>query len=468
MIDKRHLVPYIKTKFFGDMKIRKERFSNCICLFIIPVVLLVLLYVVFSPSSALAKVYLDIYSPNIRKIKIAVLPPRWHGNIAPKSITPEIFENRITRDLWITGYFNIISGKEIPDHLKASYLYHDQVNPVRFKRVGAEFILAVSAGISNNNLSIEYHLYDVAMNKEIAAQGLNGSLKTIDRIFHRFENKIIYYITGSDGVFDTKLAFVSTRTGNKEIYTIDFDGRHLRRVTRNGSINLSPKWSPNGQKISFTSFIRRNPDLYVIDFIRGKIRLLSHQTGLNAAPAWSPDGHHIALTMRTRTGSEIFLVNTKGKKIRRLTKSRRDDLSASWSPDGRKIAFVSNRSGRPQIYTMNADGSGVKRLTFRGTYNVSPAWSPRGDRIVYSGIIDGKFQICTVSLDGQAIHVLTSIGNNQSPSWSPDGRYIAYSQATRRGTKIYVMNFDGNFKRQVSRGGGKDSSPSWSPHLEKP
>ena len=47
MIDKRHLVPYIKTKFFGDMKIRKERFSNCICLFIIPVVLLVLLYVVF-------------------------------------------------------------------------------------------------------------------------------------------------------------------------------------------------------------------------------------------------------------------------------------------------------------------------------------------------------------------------------------------------------------------------------------
>ena len=422
----------------------------------------------FPPAKAHAKVYLDIYSPNIRKINIAVLPVRWQGNIIPKSITPEIFEDRITRDLWITGYFNIISGKEIPGYLSAAYTYHNQVNLARFKSVGAEFVLAPSAGVSQGVFSVEYHLYDVALRKEIAGQALKGSARALDRVYHRFENRVICFITGSNGVFDTKLAFVSTRTGNKEIYTIDFDGRNLHRVTRNGSINLSPRWSPNGQKISFTSYIRRNPDLYVIDFIRGKITLLSHQIGLNAAPAWSPDGRHIALTMRTPSGSEIFMVNTKGKKIRQLTKSRRDDLSASWSPDGKRMAFVSNRSGRPQIYIMNADSSGVKRLTFRGTYNVSPVWSPRNDRIAYSGIIDGKFQICTVSLDGQAIHVLTSMGNNQSPSWSPDGRYITYNQTTRRGTKVYVMNFDGNFKRQVSRGEGKDSSPSWSPHLEKP
>ena len=421
----------------------------------------------FAPA-ARAKVYLDIYSPNIRKINLAVLPPRWQGHVIPKKVTPPLFENRITRDLWITGFFNIISGKEIPAPMAAAFKFHNHIDLKKYKALGAEFVLATTAGINQGALTIEYHLYDVALSKEIAGARLKGPSQAIDKVFHAFENKIIYYITGSEGLFDTKIAFISTKTGNKEVYTIDFDGRNLKRITRNGSINLSPRWSPDGTKIAFTSYIRRNPDLYIIDFKLGKIFLFSHRTGLNTAPAWSPDGRYLAVTMRTSSGSEIFLLDRHGKKVKQLTKGWGDNLSASWSPDGKKIAFVSNRTGRPQIYTMNVDGTNVKRLTFRGTYNVSPVWSPRGDRIAYSGIIDGKFQICTITLDGSTIHVLTSIGNNQSPSWSPDGRYIAYSQATRRGVDIYIMNFDGNFKRRLTRGGGKNTMPSWSPHLEKP
>lgn len=415
-----------------------------------------------------AKVYLDIYSPNIRKINIAVPPVRWRGETIPKSITPSLFEERLTHDLWITGFFNIISGKEIPPTMAAAYTYRNRVDLKKYKAIGAEFVLTTAAGITQDVLSIEYHLFDVILSKEIVGARLKGSVRGVDRVFHAFENKIIYYITGSSGLFDTKIAFISTKTGNKEVYTIDFDGRNNKRITHNGSINLSPRWSPDGTKIAFTSYIRRNPDLYIINFERAKIYLLSHRVGLNAAPSWSPDGKYIALTMRTPSGSEIFLINNRGKRVRQLTKGWGDNLSASWSPDGKKIVFVSNRTGRPQIYTMNADGSNAKRLTFRGTYNVSPVWSPRGDRIAYSGIIDGKFQICTISLDGGTIHVLTSLGNNYMPSWSPDGRYIAFSQATRWGVDIYIMNFDGNFKRRLTHGGGRNTMPSWSPHLEKP
>ncbi len=417
---------------------------------------------------ARAKVYLDIFSPNIRKINIAVLPPRWQGNILPHSITPKLFETRVTHDLWITGFFNTISGPDIPNPLRAAYLYHNHIDLKQYKALGAEFVLATTSGVTGHIFSIEFHLYDVAMDKEISGFRLKGPVKDKDRIFHAFENKLVYFITGSNGLFDTKIAFVSTQTGNKEIYTIDFDGRNRRRITRNGSINLSPRWSPDGTKIAFTSYIRRNPDLYIIDFNRGKISLFSHRTGLNVAPAWSPDGRYIALTMGSASRSQIYLLNMQGKKVKQITKGWGDNLSGSWSPDGKKMVFVSDRTGRPQIYIMNADGTGIKRLTFRGTYNVAPVWSPRGDRIAYSGIIDGKFQICTVSLDGSTIHVLTSIGNNYQPCWSPDGRYIAYCQATRRGSDIYIMNFDGNFKRRLTRDKGKNSMPSWSPHLEKP
>ena len=453
-------------KSFWSEKIEKKRISNGLFLSVFTTIMLAV-SLMATPRAA-AKVYLDIYSPNIRKINLAVLPPRWQGNVIPNKITPPLFENRVTRDLWITGFFNIISGKEIPAAMAAAYRYHNHIDLKKYKTLGAEFVLATAAGVNQGILTIEYHLFDVALSKEIAGARLKGPAKYQDRVYHAFENKIIYYITGSDGLFDTKIAYVSTKTGNKEIYTIDFDARHVRRVTHNGSINLSPRWSPDGNRIAFTCYLRRNPDLYIIDFKMGKIFLFSHQRGLNTAPAWSPDGRYLAVTMRTSSGAEIFLLDRKGRKVKQLTKGWGDNLSAAWSPDGKKIAFVSNRTGRPQIYTMNADGTNVKRLTFRGTYNVSPAWSPRGDRIAYSGIIDGKFQICTITLDGSTIHVLTSLGNNQSPNWSPDGRYIAYSQATRRGVDIFVMNFDGNFKRRLTHGGGKNTMPSWSPHLEKP
>ncbi len=454
------------AKWQGGSKIdKKHRIQHLYGILISLILLLVFLDV----PMARGKVYLDIFSPNIRKINIAVLPPRWQGNIVPHSITPDFFERRLTHDLWITGFFNVISGKEIPSTLSAAYFYHDHIDLKRYKTLGAEFVLATLAGVRQGLFTIEYHLYDVAMQKEISHYRLKGFARDKDPVYHAFENRLLYDITGSNGLFDTKVAFTSTQTGNKEIYTIDFDGRNRKRVTHNGSINLSPRWSPDGTKIAFTSYIRRNPDLYIINFKIGKIYLFSHRAGLNAAPAWSPDGRYLALTMRTRTGhSQIFLLNRRGEIVRQLTKGWGDNLSASWSPDGKKIAFVSDRTGRPQIYTMNVDGTNVKRLTFRGTYNVAPAWSPRGDRIAYSGILDGKFQICTISLDGSTIHMLTSIGNNYTPCWSPDGRYITYCQSTGRGTDIYIMNFDGNFKRRLTHDRGKNSMPSWSPHLEKP
>ena len=387
----------------------------------------------------------------------------------PGSITPSLFETRVTHDLWITGFFNVISGQDIPPALSTAYIDHNQIDPKKYKTLGAEFVLATSVVITHGMFTVECHLFDVAMSREIANYRFKDTIPSRDLVYHAFENQLIYYITGSNGLFDTKIAFISTQTGNKEVYQIDFDGRNRHRITNNGSINLSPRWSPDGSKIAFTSYIRRNPDLYLIDFKRGKIYLFSHRTGLNAAPSWSPDGRYLALTMRTRTGrSQIFLLNQQGKVLKQVTRGWADNLSASWSPDGKKIAFVSDRTGRPQIYTMNVDGTDVQRLTFRGTYNVAPAWSPRGNRIAYSGLLDGRFQICTVSLDGSTIHVLTTIGNNYTPSWSPDGRYIAYCQSTRRGTDIYIMNFDGNFKRRLTHGKGKNTMPSWSPHLEKP
>ncbi|TMI56052.1 hypothetical protein E6H18_08185, partial [Candidatus Bathyarchaeota archaeon] len=122
-------------------------------------------------------------------------------------------------------------------------------------------------------------------------------------------------------VSNGKIAFVSDRDGNNEIYTMNPDGTGVTRLTFDTVVShndLSPAWSPDGTKIAFAS---------------------------------DRDGNY-----------EIYTMNADGSGPTRLTISVRSDLNPAWSPDGTKIAFSTNRDGNYDIYVMNVDGSGQTRL----------------------------------------------------------------------------------------------------------
>lgn len=419
-------------------------------------------------ASVVAKVYIYIDAPATSKFPIAV--PRFKNmNALPdqQGISTSLAQV-IAQDLELSGLFRLITPPPFLENTDDGGLTGERIRWNEWSLLGAEALIQGGFFQEDNGIRVEARLFDVIKGSFIAGKRYFGKADDLRLIGHKFSDEVMHRLTGQRGIFLTKIAFVSDRSGKKEIYLMDYDGHQLTQVTDHQSITLSPAWSPDGKQLLFTSYKKGNPDVYLRELFYGRESRISHYSGLNIAPEWSPDGKKIVLTLsEDRGNADIYIINLKGEKISRLTSEWANDVSPTWSPDGGEIAFVSNRSGTPQIYTMEVASKKVKRLTFEGNYNTSPAWSPRGDRIAFAGRREGSFAILTVNRDGSDLRQLTPDGVNcEDPSWAPNGRYLAFSSSRSGRKKIYIMLADGSGQKAVTTGTGNDTNPSWSPFLD--
>ena len=209
-----------------------------------------------------------------------------------------------------------------------------------------------------------------------------------------------------------RIAFVSARDGDYEIYVMNADGSGVERLTYSTyygkdanmrSYDHEPAWSPDGRRIAFVSGRDGNHEIYVMNADGSGVERLTFFGGMSWAtwgPAWSPDGRGIAFSWQRRNGGwEIYAVNADGSGGGCLAYS--SDQPA-WSPDGRRLAFGSGQYGDGWgIYAMNADGSGVERLTSASAPSDQPAWSPDGQRIAFVSRHGGKPAIYVVAVDAR-------------------------------------------------------------------
>lgn len=422
---------------------------------------LIFLMVLFFPLLAHAQQsLLEVTAPGNRQLRLAITAAK---NLMGAQ-RPEIAKNIgdiLQFDMTLAGPFAVMVGTGSSD---GGGIKPGEFDLAPWKAAGADLLVKDGYTVTGGSLILEFRLYDVATGKELVAKRYNGAIRDLRKIVHTFSDEIMLAVTGERGPFAGKIAFVSKRTGNKEIYLMDYDGYNVQRLTKNGSINLDPDFSPDGREIIFTSYKRGNPDLYRRELFTGREALVAGRHGINITGAFSPDGKRIALAMSKDGNSEIYIIDTSGRQLARLTNNPAIDVSPSWSPDGSQIAFVSDRLGKPQVFIMNADGSNVRRLTTSGAYNVSPRWSPKGDRILYCRQDSNGFQIYSISPDGSGDVQLTSQGSSEHARWSPDGRFITFSSKRGGSEAIYVMRADGTGQTKVSRGKGDDSHPVWSVH----
>jgi len=171
-----------------------------------------------------------------------------------------------------------------------------------------------------------------------------------------------------------KLAFCSTRDGNAEIYVANSNGKNLKRLTFNKSIDTAPNWSPTNREIAFSSDRGGTPQIYIMDAEGSNVRRVSFGGSYHDAPAWSPTGDRIAYVSRVDQIFDIYVLNLRTREIIKLTESNARNESPCWSPDGRHLIFSSNLSGSIQLYTIDYDGANLRRLTSKGE-NKLPEWS---------------------------------------------------------------------------------------------
>lgn len=422
--------------------------------------LLVLLFTVSPALLSAQSGYIEVNAPGNRQLKLAVEPLR-SLDVPANPESAKLTSDVIAYDMNMSGIVMAESRSQLP---VAGNLSLVDVNYVPWLSAGFDLLVSGECTLKDERLTVEFRLYDVINRKLITAKRYLGRAMDLRRFSHLFADEILRSITGEAGAFTTKIAYVSTQTGNKEIYIMDWDGHNPLPLTKNGSINLNPDFSPDGREIIFTSYKRGNPDLYRRSLSNTTEVPLSNRKGLNITGSWSPDGSKIALALSKDGDAEIYTLNKDGSHPARLTVSPALDLYPSWSPDGKQIAFVSDRLGKPQIFVMNANGSDVRRLTTAGSYNVNPRWSPKGNKIAYSRMTSGSFNIFTIAPDGSSDTQLTTGGNNENPSWSADGRFICFSSTRSSGDGVYVMRADGDGQRKVSQVKGAYFQPVWSAH----
>jgi TolB protein len=341
----------------------------------------------------------------------------------------------------------------------------------------AQLLAFGNFSVNGNNVEIQAWLNDVrdaslppVIGKVYRGEATEPQVRTFA---HQFADEIIGKLSGGlPGIASTKIAFVSNRSGNKEIWAMDYDGENQRQLTQIHTISLTPRWSPDASRIAFTCFAQPGSSsvltaqICVYSTLTNHLISWPHFKGTNSSPSWSPDGSQLMFMSSMFGNPELFITDASGQRPKRLTYSNGSNTSPSWNPKtGQQVAFVSDRGGIPQLYTMNSDGSSQAKVDLPDMgYVIDPAWSPNGQLLAFSWRRpNGNYDIYVMEIvTRQLVELTRDVGRNERPSWAPDGRHLVF-ESTRTGTRqIWSMIADGTEARQLTKQ-GQNESPNWSP-----
>ena len=450
---------------------------------------------VFLVSGSIAqgesgKVFINIGEAQVKKSLLALPPFQYFGSKNDKTNLQlgQKLLTVISRDLDVSNFFTFISPDAYLEDTSKVGLKPAPGSPNGFdfkkwKTIGAEFLVRGGYRVVNKKVRLDVYLYYVPQARLVFGKTYEGPKNAIRKVAHTFADDVIEKLTGKKSIFNTKVVVASNYGGTRHraIWVMDWDGKNMKKITRERTVHISPAWSTDGKHIAYTAYAyhpkakRRNADLFMYELLTGKRWLLSYRKGINSGAHFNPDGETMLLTLSQNGSPDIFRMNKDGTNIKRLTRgpNRSMNVEPAMSPDGKKIAFSSDRSGKPMIYVMNSDGTMPKRVTFAGKYNATPAWSPDSKRLVFAGFDKGHFDLFIMNADGTNMERLTSArktngkwADNESPSFSPDGRFILFSSNRTGYSQLYLISPDGTNERRITFDKWSYVKPKWSPYIK--
>jgi TolB protein len=398
---------------------------------------------------------------------IVVVPFAQQGGTPPATDVADVIRNDMNR----CGKFRSLATTEIVEQPSQG----SDIKFATWRLLKQDYIvIGRIKDAGNGMIQVEYELWDVNRQQSLLSQAMPpapaGDLRNVA---HQIADQIYQKITGVRGAFWTRIAYITAvGSGNNMTYSLlvaDSDGYNPQVVARSHEALLSPKWSPDGDKIAYVSFEGGNSAIYIQNIATGSRQLISGRAkGINSAPAWSPDGSKLALSLSYVGNPEIFVMDMGSRSETRLTKDLAINTEPVWSPDGQSIYFTSDRSGNAQIYRMSAAGGSPERVTFQGQSNLDAAISYDGKQIAMVQGNGNVYRIVIVDqgLGGQ-IRSLSPGPVDESPSFAPNASMLLYAATEGRTGVLYAVSDDGNVRQRLVLSDGDVREPAWGPYRTK-
>jgi TolB protein len=287
---------------------------------------------------------------------------------------------------------------------------------------------------------------------------------------HRIADLIYQQLTGENGAFATRIAFVTVSRGDgpkDRLYNLqvaDADGFNPQTVAQSHEPLMSPAWSPDAKKLAYVSFENKRPSIFVQTLAGGVREKISEQPGINGAPAWSPDGTQLAMTLSKDGNPEIYVMTLSTRSLRRVTDHFAIDTEPAWSRDGSQLVFTSDRGGKPQLYTVSPAGGQAQRVTYEGDYNARGVFSPDGKSLALVHGNDGNYRIALLDIASRQLRVLSAGALDESPSFAPNGSMLLYASRNGGTAALTVASINGKAQESLRIQGGEPREPAWSPY----
>lgn len=404
--------------------------------------------------SARAELTIEITGAGEHQIPISLVRFAGEDQMSGQSIS-----SVVSNDLLRTGLFKMIDPAGKSPHEPG------EVNYVEWPGVDALLIGKVRT-LDGGRVEVRFRLLDMVRHTELVGLAVTAKAEQLRAIGHRVADLVYEKLTGSAGVFSTRIAYVN-RDGKKyRLVVADSDGYGEQTLLALNEPIMSPAWSPDGSQLAYVSFERGHASVFVQSLATRQRTVLADFPGSNSAPAWSPDGKQLALVLSRDGISQLYIVSNDGKDLHRISFSETIDTEPAFLPDGKSLLFTSDRGGSAQIYRVPVEGGAAERLTFEGNNNFSPRPSPDGKSYVFSHYVDGVFYIAIQDFETKQMQILTGGGWEKKPSFAPNGKLVLFATESQGRGILATVSSDGRVKQKMVAQRGDIREPIWGPFLK--
>jgi len=270
-----------------------------------------------------------------------------------------------------------------------------------------------------------------------------------------------------------EIAFVS----GGDIWTVPVAGGEARLLVAHPATESRPLYAPDGKSLAFLSTRSGNGDIYLLNFESGELKRLTFDDGLDQLDGWSADGKYLyfSSTSRDIAGmNDIYRVPVGGGTPTAVSADRyANEFFAAPSPDGKTLAFAARGVASSQwwrhghshldeseiwLRQVGKSGGSYTSLTSGGAKALWPMWGAGGQKLFFTSDQGGPENIWAVSLPGGTPQQITSFKDGRVlwPSASADGQLIVFE----RDFGIWTLDTqNGQVKQVAIRRRGAPASP---------